>query len=412
MAIKNKQVRKLQNIKRKRTESAAKHKLRHDRRKEETKNPSLRAERLARSVPLTLDRKRTWDDVGSDDENLLGLSVDIERLKRQKQAEDEANKEGSENSQEEDGDDDDADEVDSMIMTDSEEDNDDEDEEDEGNSKTRQTRKKTVPTATERATSPTHSTRSTNLDLAPEALAAKFPALFSNQTTTPKILITTGINSTLHHEAKLLTSLFPNSVYIRRTAHHHAHKFSVKEISKFASNRNFTALVIVNEDQKKVSGLDIVHLPQGPMFHFSVSNFIEGKKLPGHGTASEAFPELILNNFRSPLGILTAHLFKSLWPPQPDLAHRQVVTIHNQRDYCFVRRHRYVFREKRETEKPVVGTDGKEIKGVEGIKTGLQELGPRMTLKLRRVDKGIQRSSGQEWEWKGKMEKTRTKFQL
>lgn len=55
MVIKNKQVRKLQNIKRKRTESAAKHKLRHDRRKEETKNPSLRAERLARSVPLTLD---------------------------------------------------------------------------------------------------------------------------------------------------------------------------------------------------------------------------------------------------------------------------------------------------------------------------------------------------------------------
>ena len=148
------------------------------------------------------------------------------------------------------------------------------------------------------------------------------------------------------------------------------------------------------------------------MFHFSVSNFIEGKKLPGHGTASDAFPELILNNFRSPLGLLTAHLFKSLWPPQPDLAYRQVVTIHNQRDYCFVRRHRYVFREKRETEKPVVGTDGKEIKGLEGIKTGLQELGPRMTLKLRRVDKGIQRSSGQEWEWKGKMEKTRTKFQL
>ncbi|EED18468.1 RNA processing factor 1 [Talaromyces stipitatus ATCC 10500] len=410
MAIKNKQVRKLQHIKRKRNESAAKHKLRHERRKEETKNPSLREERLARSVPLTLDRKRTWDDIGSDDENLLGLSIDVERLKRQKQEEDEADKEALKDSQGEEKDSED-DEVDSMIMTDSDEDDEDEEDEEE-NSKTKQSRKKTVPTATERATSPTHSTRSTNLNLAPEALAAKFPALFLNETKTPKILITTAINSTLHHEAKLLTSLFPNSVYIRRTAHHHAHKFSIKEISKFASNRNFTALIVVNEDQKKVSGLDIVHLPQGPMFHFSVSNWIEGKKLPGHGTASEAYPELILNNFRSPLGILTAHLFKSLWPPQPDLAGRQVVTIHNQRDYCFVRRHRYVFREKRETEKPVVDTDGKEIKGVEGIKTGLQELGPRMTLKLRRVDKGIQRSSGQEWEWKGKMEKTRTKFQL
>lgn len=63
MAIKNKQVRKLQNIKRKRTESAAKHKLRHERRKEETKNPSLRAERLARSVPLTLDVSPSVEDL-------------------------------------------------------------------------------------------------------------------------------------------------------------------------------------------------------------------------------------------------------------------------------------------------------------------------------------------------------------
>jgi ribosome production factor 1 len=346
------------------------------------------------------------------------LSVDIERLKRQRQEEDE---EDAKNDEDEDNDeeDDDADEVDSMIMTDSEEDdddNDDDDNDEEEKSQKSKSNKKNpnkIPTATERATSPTHSTKSTNLDLAPEALATKFPTLFSSEPPPPpKILITTGLNSTLHHEAKLLTSLFPNSVYIRRSAHAHAHKFSVKEISKFASNRNYTAIVIVNEDQKKISGIDIVHLPQGPMFHFSVSNWIEGKKLPGHGTASEAYPELILNNFRSPLGILTAHLFRTLWPAQPDLAGRQVVTIHNQRDYCFVRRHRYVFREKRETEKPVVGADGKEMKGVEGIKAGLQELGPRMTLKLRRVDRGIQRSSGQEWEWKGKMEKTRTKFQL
>ena len=86
--------------------------------------------------------------------------------------------------------------------------------------------------------------------------------------------------------------------------------------------------------------------------------------------------------------------------------------MHNQRDYIFLRRHRYVFRQERETEKSVAGTDGKEMKGVEGIRAGLQELGPRMTLKLRRVDRGIQRASGQDWEWKSKMEKVRTKFQL
>ena len=59
-----------------------------------------------------------------------------------------------------------------------------------------------------------------------------------------------------------------------------------------------------------------------------------------------------------------------------------------------------------------MGADGKEFRGVEDIRAGLQELGPRFTLKLRRVDRGVQRSSGQEWEWKGKTDRIRTKFQL
>ena len=60
----------------------------------------------------------------------------------------------------------------------------------------------------------------------------------------------------------------------------------------------------------------------------------------------------------------------------------------------------------------MIGPDGKEVKGVQGLRAGLQELGPRFTMKLRRIDRGIRRGSGQEWEWKGKMEKQRTKFQL
>jgi ribosome production factor 1 len=65
-----------------------------------------------------------------------------------------------------------------------------------------------------------------------------------------------------------------------------------------------------------------------------------------------------------------------LFPPQPELAGRQVVTLHNQRDYIFFRRHRYVFREARPTEKNVVGADGREMEGVKGIRAGLQEIGP------------------------------------
>ncbi|KAL4996243.1 anticodon-binding protein [Aspergillus recurvatus] len=416
--VRNKQKRQLLHIKRKRAKDAARRAQRFGTKKEEAKNPKLKEERLKRNIPLTLERKRVWDDAGSDVEDPLGLSVDVERIKRQKQEEDEELNRpldsGSEDSQnEDDGSDkeDDEDDLDSMLASSDEEDEGNEGKESKKDSRGR--KPSAIPSATERATSPSQSTKSTNLNLAPEALAAKFPSLFSpDSQRPPKILITTSLNSTLHHEAKVFTQLFPNSVYIRRTAHAHAHKFSIREICKFASNREYTTLIILQEDSKKPAGLDIVHLPKGPMFHFSISNWVEGKKIPGHGNPTEHWPELILNNFRTPLGLLTAHLFRTLFPPQPDIEGRQVITLHNQRDYIFVRRHRYVFREKRETEKPVVGADGKEIKGAEGIRTGLQELGPRFTLKLRRVDKGIQRASGQEWEWKGKMEKKRTLFQL
>ncbi|KAJ9221939.1 hypothetical protein DTO207G8_7735 [Paecilomyces variotii] len=416
----NKLRRQLLHVKRKRAKDEARRKHRFAIKKEEAKDPSLRAERLRKNIPLTLERKRVWDDAGSDvEEGGLGLSVDVERIKRQrKEEEEELNRPLSKEEQSEEEEHDDRDEVDSMIATSDDDDDDDEDDKDEDDnedskSKDRGRRKSSIPTATERATSPSQSTRSTNLNLAPEALAAKFPSLFSNEIPpTPKILITTSIHSTLHHEAELLTSLFPNSVYIRRTAHHHSYKFSLREICSFASNRNYTAVVVLQEDQKRPSGLTIVHLPHGPMFTFSIRNWVEGKKLPGHGNPTDHWPELILNNFRTPLGILTAHLFRTLFPPQPEFQGRQVVTLANQRDYIFVRRHRYVFREKRETEKAVVGADGEQMKGAEGIRVGLQELGPRFTLKLRRVDKGIQRASGQEWEWKGGMEKTRTKFQL
>lgn len=406
-------------VKRKRAKDVLTREQRFARKKEEAKNPKLKEERLKRNIPLTLERKRVWDDVDSDlEDEGLGVSFDVERIKRRKQEEEEEQKNASVNGEDVASNVNGAsprdDDVDSMLDSDSEEEEEDEGEEGAPDRQERSRRKgPALKSATERATSPSQSVRSTKLDLAPEALAAKFPTLFTKELPpAPKILITTSLNSTLHKEAELLTDFFPNSVYIRRSAHRYSHKFSVREIASFAANRQYTAVVVVEEDQKRVSGMTIVHLPVGPTFHFSISNWVEGKKLPGHGRSTGHWPELILNNFRTPLGLLSAHLFRTLFPPQPELQGRQVVTLHNQRDYIFVRRHRYVFREKRETEKSVVDADGNEMKGVEGIRAGLQELGPRFTLKLRRVDKGIQRASGQEWEWKGRMEKDRKKFQL
>ncbi|KAF2404480.1 Brix-domain-containing protein [Trichodelitschia bisporula] len=415
----NKDRRKDFHIKQKKTKDALKRQERFKRRKEEDRNPRLREERLARNVPHTIDSKRQWDEVeGEDGADMLGLAVDLERLNKRRKLE-EAEAENSEA-----GDDNEAED---------EEDEEDEEETGEGvaSKKTRKARARAdddsdvdsmldfdseseteKPAKTQqRAPSPNPSTASTRLDLTPEALASRFPTLFGAPRD-PKVLITTSINSTLHEQADMLTGMFPNSKYVRRSAHRFGHKYSVREIASFASNRDYTTLIVLNEDQKRPCGIDIVHLPEGPMFHFSISNWIEGKKLPGHGNATNHYPELILNNFRTPLGMLTAHLFRTLFPPAPELEGRQVVTLHNQRDYIFFRRHRYVFRDKRATEKSVVGPDGKPIEGVEDIRAGLQELGPRFTMKLRRVDTGIQRRSGQEWEWKGKTDRIRTKFQL
>lgn len=261
-----------------------------------------------------------------------------------------------------------------------------------------------------------------------EETAALFPTLEAQPSiSAPKILITTSRNCHIHEPAEQLTQLFPNSTYIPRGREH---KFSIKEISAFASNPTtttssgrlrepYTHLIVVNEDRKIINALTIVVLPAGPTFHFSLTNYLPPKRIGGHGKPTDHVPELILNNFLTPLGKATSSLFQSMFPRQPEIRGRQVVTLHNQRDYIFFRRHRYVFRDRRETEKPVGygledgGKDGGNgSKGDESIpiRVGLQELGPQFTLKLRRVERGIK--EGVEWEWKGGMEKDRKKFQL
>lgn len=372
------------------------------RKKEEDKNPELKAARLAKNAPKTLDQKRVWDDV---DDDSLGAVVDVEKLKRRRLEQAEEEEQAALNAPlDEDEDDDDND---SMLATDDEDD---------------EARQAAAERAREkrarRDNSAAPSTTSTNLDLTPSSLTLKFPSLFNDlPPPVPKILVTTSLNSTLHQEAHLLTTMFPNSNYIPRSSHRYGHKYSLREICKFCTDKDYTAVVLLKEDQKKPTALSIVHLPSGPTFHFSITNWVEGKKLPGHGNPTNHYPELLLNNFKTPLGLLTAKIFQTLFPPNPEFQGRQVITLHNQRDYIFVRRHRYVFRDKRQTEKSVVGTDGKDMKGVEGIRAGLQELGPRFTLKLRRVDKGIGRAGSEgddaaQWEWKAKMEKDRKRFNL
>ncbi|KAK4238945.1 ribosome production factor 1 [Achaetomium macrosporum] len=397
-------------IQQKKTTGKARHEERHRRRKEEAKDPELRRQRLERNQPASIDKKRVWDDV---DDDSLGAVVDVAQLKRRRleQAEAAAAAEADAVTEEkaEEGDN-----VDSMLGSDDEEDGEGNEEE-----RTEQMQRERA----QRQPSIAPSTSSTALDLTPDALASQFKYLFSEEPPAmPKILVTTGINGTVHKEAQEIASVFPNATYIRRSAHRYGHKYSVREIAKFAKNRGYTALLVVHEDLKRPSQLSVCHLngedaPPGPTLTYTIRNYQPGKVIPGHGNATNHYPELLLNGFKTPLGLLTAKSMNTLFPPRPEIAGRQVVTLHNQRDYIFFRRHRYIFREARPTEKNVVGADGKEMEGVKGIRAGLQEIGPRFTLKLRRVDKGIGRAGSEgddalKWEWKAKMEKKRTRFNL
>ncbi|KAI0110495.1 Brix-domain-containing protein [Nemania sp. FL0031] len=379
---------------------------RFGRKREEKRDPALRIARLEKNKPVTLDQKRVWDDV--DDEELTS-SVDVHALRRRRiqQAED-AEREAMEAAQP--GEDHD-DEGDADSMLDSDEDDNDKDSDEHENAATRSRPR-------ENSLAPSIASTS-NIDLTPESLLAKFPSLFSENSRPrePKILITTGIDSTLHKEARIFEGIIPNSKYVRRSAHKYGHKYSVREITKFAENRGFSSLLVLREDNKKPVGLDIIDIPSKITFHFSISSWVEGRKLPGHGNATNHYPELLLNGFVTPLGLVTAKALQLLFPVAPELAGRQCIMFHSSRDYIFFRRHRYIIRDKKPTEKNVVGADGKDMAGVEGIRAGLQELGPRFTLKLRRIDKGIGRAGSDpadptHWEWQAKMEKNRKRFNL
>jgi ribosome production factor 1 len=205
--------------------------------------------------------------------------------------------------------------------------------------------------------------------------------------TEPKVLITTNANAKkpAYEFAAMMVEIIPNATFVKRQR-----KYTIKDIADYCSNRDFTDLIVINEDKKVVNGITFVHLPEGPTFYFSITSLIERKRITGHGQPTGHVPELVLNNFTTRLGQSVSRLFQSLFPHRPEFVGRQVVTLHNQRDFIFFRMHRYIFRNEE--------------------KVGLQELGPQFTLKLRRIQKGIRQDI--DWEYKPELEKDKRKFYL
>jgi ribosome production factor 1 len=237
----------------------------------------------------------------------------------------------------------------------------------------------------------------------------EFAAYFSDEKR-PKILVTTRprpSKPTFFFIADL-QNLIPSLHFYPRK------HYSLKEICAFATNRGFTHLMVLSEKSKKCNGMTISHLQQtdghvtaGPTAFFKVTNVITSQNLPKHGTPTDHIPELNLHGFSTRVGHRVGRFLGSLFPHNAEFQGRQVVTFHNQRDYIFVRHHRYVFYEG----KSILKKEEKNPK----TRARLQELGPRFTLKMKWMQEGTFDTQFGEYEWfhkRKEMDTTRRRFHL
>lgn len=211
----------------------------------------------------------------------------------------------------------------------------------------------------------------------------------------PKVLITYSDNpcSKTRGFAKELCHIIPNALATTR------HRSSVKKICESATREEYTDVLIINEDRKKINGLLLIHLPDGPTAHFKVSNVkltTDIRRKLSDFTSHR--PEVILNNFSTRLGNTIGRMLGAIFHYEPQFKGRRAVTFHNQRDYIFFRHHRYEF-----------DSNGKRVK--------LLELGPRFTLKLRSLQQGLFDSKTGDYEWiitnkRHQMEGVRRRFFL
>uniref|UniRef100_A0A8C4QM40 Ribosome production factor 1 n=1 Tax=Eptatretus burgeri TaxID=7764 RepID=A0A8C4QM40_EPTBU len=205
-------------------------------------------------------------------------------------------------------------------------------------------------------------------------------AYFSGQEV-PKILVTTSDRprSQTTRLCAELASVIPScEIYYRRG-------LALKCISKQGAARNFTHLIVVNQNRQKPS-----------IFVFILADLglgRRGMRRPRRPTPHT--PEVIMTGFGTRLGRSVGRLLASLFPSRPNFTGRQVATFHNQRDFIFLRFHRYMFKD--------------------GTKVGLQELGPRLTLKLRSLQRGTFDSCFGLYDWVHKrheMDTSRRRFHL
>ncbi len=214
---------------------------------------------------------------------------------------------------------------------------------------------------------------------------------YFNNEYTPQILITTSISHTggIFRFIKELKNFLPNSYFYYRK------KFDLGTIMKSAIEKEFTDIIVITERLRKPYKLLLIHLPNGPSMEFKLFDVIYQDEIEGHGVAVGYNPELMFRNFKTTLGVRVQRALNALFPKDEELKGRELITFQNHRDFIFFRYYRYIF------------TDN-------FTNVNLQEIGPRFSMRLLYVQKGLfdPEKGDYEWLYKDKMGVKRRKFYL
>jgi len=231
-------------------------------------------------------------------------------------------------------------------------------------------------------------------DLHDDELVDEFAGYFAMREGPPKLLLTTSVGARKRRPTKtskgqetgdLTGRLLQDLVTVFPNCHEEPRgERSMADVVAAAKEGGYSAVLVVNEDRGLPNGLLICHLPHGPTALFKMTSVQPSSDILHRAAPSDHLPEVILGAFSTRLGHSVSRLLASLLPQRPEFGGRRVVTFHNQRDFIFVRHHRYVF-------------DSAE-------KARLQEIGPRFTLKLRYLQHGAHDAKHGEYEWYHKKE--------
>lgn len=212
----------------------------------------------------------------------------------------------------------------------------------------------------------------------------------------PRILITTCARASKEtiECANELAALMPTtSEYLPR---HRPIPFPA--ILAGAKARGFTDVIALGEASGRLHSLLLCHLPNGPTALFRASGFVPARLIPDVGVRTRHAPELFLRNFTTRVGRRVARMLHAMFPRGANFLGRGVVTMHNQRDFIFLRSHRYIFTDHPDAPKP----GGDAPRSVKRVR--IQELGPRLTLRLRWLKGSAYtlRSGTEEWALRAK----------